>query len=223
MTISKRQWNEQQKEFRQILLSLQEHEKAMEKFLVQHGVLHSAAVDGSLPWSFEDELFADLTEKLVRRIPANCEHSIAWAIWHIARIEDVTMNMLVAGTPQLYLEEGWDARLGIGAQDTGNTMAESAVRELSEAIDIDELRSYRAAVGRRTREIIRQISLEDLQSKVEPSRLQQVLDVGAVVEQARGLIEYWGKRDIAGLLLMPPTRHNFVHLNEAERLKLRRK
>ena len=45
---------------------------------------------------------------------------------------------------------------------------------------------------------------------------------GAVVEEARDLIDYWGKRTIAGLLLMPATRHNLVHLNEALRLKRRR-
>ena len=45
---------------------------------------------------------------------------------------------------------------------------------------------------------------------------------GAVAKEARDLIDYWGKRRIAGLLLMPATRHNLVHLNEALRLKRRR-
>ena len=42
---------------------------------------------------------------------------------------------------------------------------------------------------------------------------------GAVLEVASDLIDYWAKRTIAGLLLMPATRHNLVHLNEALRLK----
>jgi hypothetical protein len=33
------------------------------------------------------------------------------------------------------------------------------------------------------------------------------------------LSDYWSKKTIAGLLLMPPTRHNFVHLNEAARIR----
>lgn len=33
--------------------------------------------------------------------------------------------------------------------------------------------------------------------------------------QARFVTDYWSRRTIAGLLLMPATRHNFVHLNEA--------
>jgi hypothetical protein len=42
---------------------------------------------------------------------------------------------------------------------------------------------------------------------------------GALVEAATGIKEYWGKRDIAGLLLMPASRHILVHLNEALTLK----
>ncbi len=59
----------------------------------------------------------------------------------------------------------------------------------------------------------------DFEMKVDRSRLEKVLAEGAVVESTRWLTDYWGKKTIAGLLLMPPTRHNFVHLNEAARIK----
>jgi hypothetical protein len=45
---------------------------------------------------------------------------------------------------------------------------------------------------------------------------------GAVVEAGRGVVDYWSRRNIAGLLLMPATRHNIVHWNEALQLKKRR-
>jgi hypothetical protein len=77
------------------------------------------------------------------------------------------------------------------------------------------------AVGRRTREIVKQLQPAELKQKVEPSRLQQVLDEGAVVEAARGIVDYWSKRNTAGLLLMPATRHNLIHLNEALQIKRR--
>jgi hypothetical protein len=32
-------------------------------------------------------------------------------------------------------------------------------------------------------------------------------------------VDYWSKKTIAGLLLMPPTRHCILHLNEAMRIK----
>ncbi len=45
---------------------------------------------------------------------------MAWLAWHITRIEDITMNLLVAGRPQLFRRDGWQARLKIAAADTGN-------------------------------------------------------------------------------------------------------
>lgn len=58
---------------------------------------------------------------------------------------------------------------------------------------------------------------------MDASRLARVLAEGAVTESAREIVDYWGNRDIAGLLLMPATRHNFLHLNECLRLKAKRK
>lgn len=45
------------------------------------------------------------------------------------------------------------------------------------------------------------------------------METGAVTPEALEIVTYWSKRTIAGLLLMPPTRHNFLHLNEAFRIK----
>ena len=185
-------------------------------------MLHSAKMTQTEPWSFEDEVLNDMTEEQIRRIPRNCEHSVAWCVWHIARIEDVAMNLLVAGSPQVLHRDNWLERMKVTVGDTGNAMDEEGVAELSAAIDIEALRAYRLAVGRRTREIVQQLEPEALKQKVDPSRLQQVRDERAVVEAANGIVDYWGRRNIAGLLLMPATRHNLVHLNEALRLKRRR-
>jgi hypothetical protein len=154
-------------------------------------------------------------------MPANAEHSIAWVMWHIARIEDVAMNILVAGEEQVLLRDGWQNRLAIRPQDTGNAMPASAVAKVSADIDYQSLRAYRIAIGRQTRTIVRGLTAQDLRKKVDPNRLEKVLSVGAVVPQAQAVIDYWSKRTIAGLLLMPATRHNLVHLNEVARLKNR--
>lgn len=186
-------------------------------------MLHSAKMAQTEEWSFEDAVLDDMTEELIRRIPQNCEHSVAWLIWHIARCEDITMNLLVAGSPQVMIRDNWLDQMGITVRDTGNTMDEQVMADFSNAINIEAMRAYRVAVGRRTREIVQGLEPEDLKQKVDPSRLQRVMAEGAVVETARGLIDYWGKRDTAGLLLMPASRHHIVHLNEALKLKKRRK
>jgi hypothetical protein len=212
-------WNQGQQELRQALSRKEEHARAVELFLKQHAVVHAAALAPSGQWSFEDEVWQDLSQAAARCIPPAGEHSIAWLFWHLARIEDVTMNVLVAGRPQLLLQGSWLERLKVAEWHTGNAMKSQAVADLSAALDLEALRAYRLAVGRQTRQIVMQLPPEALKQRVDPSRLQRLVDEGAVVEAARGLLDYWGGLTTAGLLLMPPTRHNFVHLNEAMKVK----
>jgi hypothetical protein len=219
MNPERKLWNQQQQRLRRALTRPDDHEQAFELFLSQHAMVHSAKMSESGLTSFEDEIWQDMSGEAIRRIPRSCDHSIAWIIWHIARIEDVTMNLLVAGSPQLFHQDHWPKWMAVAIHHTGNGMDEEGVANLSATIDVEALQAYRVAVGRRTREIVQRLRPEELKQKVEPARLEQVMVEGAVVEAASALIDYWGKRTIAGLLLMPPTRHNFIHLNEALRAK----
>jgi hypothetical protein len=212
----------QQTELRNKLLSADYYQEACQLFFKQHAMLHSVKMAQTEPWSLEDEVFDALSDEKARRIPCNSEHSIIWNIWHIARIEDVAMNLLVAGSRQVLNQDNWLKQMKLKVRDTGSTMDTEGVVDLSNKIDIVALRAYRVAVGRRTRDIVNQLQPEELKHKIDPARLDQVRKEGAVVEAASGLIDYWGKRNIAGLLLMPATRHNLVHLNESLRLKERR-
>ena len=218
----RKDWNKEQKVLRKALEGREDHTAAIELFHSQHAVLHSSKISQDDFYSFEDEVLDDLDEERFRRIRPNDEHSIAWCIWHMARIEDVTLNRLVAGEAQLFHTGGWQDSLGISVVHSGNVMDRQEVVDTSEAIDFTVLRAYRLAVGKRTREIVRELQPIELKQKVQQERLQKIVDEGAVVSSAMGLIEYWGNRTIAGILLMPPTRHNFVHLNEAAELKNRR-
>jgi hypothetical protein len=216
-------WNRDHQELRRLLSSPDQHQEALRLFLSHHAVLHAREMAGTEPWTYADAILGDLNDQQMRRIPHNCEHSVAWVIWHIARIEDVTMNLLVAGDAQLLQREDWQGQMGITRRDTGNAMDVDAVAELSAAIDLEALCAYRLAVGRRTQEIVRQLRPEDVSKQVEPARLVRVMEEGAVVAAAQRLIDYWGKRTVAGLLLMPPTRHVILHLNEVHKLKRRRR
>ncbi len=142
-------------------------------------------------------------------------------MWHMARCEDIAMNLLVAGSPQVLNQGHWLKKMKVKVCDTGNAMSKADLVEFNNTIDLAALRAYRVAVGRRTREIVQQLEFADMKRKVEKSRVQQVIDEGAVVEAAHALTDYWSKRNVAGLLLMPATRHNLVHLNEALQQKRR--
>ncbi len=215
MDAHRSEWNQQQQALRQNLAHAQTHAQAIELFLSQHAMVHAAGMSDSGLWSFEDEVLDGVSAQQMRLIPRNCDHSIAWLVWHMTRCEDITMNLLVAGSPQVLLQEGWLERMKISLRDTGNAMPDAAVLEFSAAINLQALHDYRLSVGRRTREIARQLLPEQLKQKVDPARLVQVTREEAVVEAASWLLDYWGGLTLAGLLLMPPTRHNFVHWNEA--------
>jgi hypothetical protein len=98
-------------------------------------------------------------------------------------------------------------------------MDNESVARLSAALDMKALRDYRIAVGKHTRAIVKKLQIEQFSQKVDSKRLQKVLTEGAVIPEAMEVVNYWGSRTIAGLLLMPATRHNLLHLNEALRVK----
>lgn len=211
-------WNQKQKQLRKALEQPDSVTKAIELFFEQHAALHSADLAPDTPWSYADKIFSGVTEADLRRIPKNRDHSLAWCLWHMARIEDVTMNLLVGGRPQVIHSGDWVNRLKAGTEDTGNDMDTAAVVALSEELDIVTLPVYRLAVGRRTREIVSNLSGQDFKQRVDPAGIQKIIEQGAV-PAGSGLLDYWGRRTTAGLLLMPPTRHNMVHLNEAMEIK----
>jgi hypothetical protein len=112
-----------QTELRRIMMRFDQHDEAIRLFLSQHAMLHSAKMAQTEPWSFEDEVLDDMAEEQIRRIPRNCEHSVAWLIWYIARCEDVTMNLLVAGSPQVLSQDGRLERIQTPIRHTGNEMS----------------------------------------------------------------------------------------------------
>ena len=213
----------QQTDLRVLLTTGDRFQEAMDLFFRQHAQMHAAEMAESGLWSLADAALGDLTVALFRRIPSNTEHSILWCIWHITRIEDATMNILVAGGEQIFNQGDWGTKMGTAITNTGNGMALEEIQAFSEAVDLDALLAYRTAVGHRTRQIAEGLDADALAQPVLDERIQVLLGAGVLKESALGLAEYWGNRTIAGLLLMPATRHNMSHLNESLKLKKRRR
>lgn len=129
------------------------------------------------------------------------------------------MNLLVADKSQVLLRDEWYEKLGIQVKNTGNGMSDKEIRNLGNDIDIRCLRAYRMAVGRESRKIARRLKPSDFKCKIDPSRIQRIWDEHAMLPKADGIVNYWSNRTLGGLLLMPPTRHCFLHLNEARLIR----
>ena len=214
-------WNRQQKMLRIALGQPDQHANVLEASVEQHGWTHEKEVWTAPSSTFADQLWQDLSEQTARRIPVGSEHSIAWIYWHMARIEDTAFNLLVSAGQMVLDRDDWIGKLGFSPRHTGNSMPQAQIVELSKKIDLPALRSYRIAVGKRTREIIQSLDAERLAEKVSAEDIQRVRLQEAILPAAEGLLKYWSRRTIGGLVLMPATRHNMVHLNEALSLKSR--
>jgi len=214
-------WNSQQKLLRDIILKPDRFDEAIKLCLDQHSMVHSSEMSQISAVTFEDELWEGLDELSFRTMPTVKDETVAWSLWHLTRIEDITMNILVADETQIINTDNWIERMNVNVLDTGNAMTDEEIIDLSSNIDMQELRNYRIAVGRKTRDIIQQFKPADLKRKMEPKRLQRILDEGAVlnVDGAKWLIDFWGRKNVAGILLMPVTRHNLVHINESMNIK----
>lgn len=215
--VNRKYWNQQFKILQDTWPKPIDFEKCIGICLELHSMVHTAEVSKSGVWSFEDELWGKLTENTFRKSYEG-NQSIAWKLWHSGRIEDITMNILIADEQQVFNTDDWFIRLKASARDTGNAMDGEQIDALSQSIDMQALREYRLAVSEKTRSIIKRLKPGDLKQKIVTSRLKRVMDEGAVDEKAGGVIDYWSKKTYSGLLLMPATRHNLIHLNESMRL-----
>jgi hypothetical protein len=215
--LNRKYWNQQFKILQDTWPKPNNFSECIDICLQLHGMVHSAAPEQAVPVSFEDELWAVLSEEAFRKLHHG-DQSIAWKLWHAGRIEDMTMNVLIAGESQVIDENGWYGKLNVKARDTGNAMNEDEITEMSNSIGIEALRAYRNEVARRTRQVIRSLRPQDLKRKADAARLDSLMADGSLVPGAQGIYDYWKKKTYAGLLLMPATRHILVHINESMRL-----
>ncbi|MDQ2086982.1 DinB family protein [Herbivorax sp. ANBcel31] len=214
-------WNPKQKLLRNIILKEDKFSKAIDIILDLHSIVHSCDVSSRDIQTLEDQLWDGLDIKAFVTMPTLKDVTIAWNIWYITRIEDLTVNLLIADEIQEFNCKDWSAKLNIKVSDTGNAMTKNEIIDFSLKINLEELRNYRMAVGRRTRNIILNLEPTDMRKKVQKDRLQRIFDEDGVldVEDSKWLLDFWGKKNIAGLILMPLTRHQVVHLNDSLKLK----
>lgn len=221
MSSPKTLWNSQFKTFKSILLNSTKFTEAIQLCLELHAMVHTSEMSGTSTVTFEDQLWDGLAETTFRTMPAAKDATIAWNLWHLTRIEDITINLLVAGEPQVFNAVNWLEKMNVTVRDTGNAMTDAEIIDLSTRINMLELRKYRIAVGRKTREIIIKLQPADLKRKMTPANLQCIFDEGAVlpVEGSSWLVDFWGRKNVAGILSMPVTRHQMVHINDSLLLK----
>jgi len=175
-------------------------------FLTRYGEVHKGLVDG---------LFGSLSEGQLRARPHPGVNTVAWLLWHSARIEDVALNRFLSDRPQVLAE--WLERLAVPRRDVGTGMSDAEVDELSARVDLQALKGYWDAVTARTLEVIETLRGSDLEAVVPAERVRSVvLSEGVVATGAEWLTEFWaGGRSRAWVLAQTALLHPYGHYFEA--------
>lgn len=181
---------------------------AIDFFLLRHQPIHRQPLD---------ELLSAPSEAQIRGRVDPRVNTIAWLLWHAARVEDVGVNRFVADRAQV-LDEGWLARLAVGRRDVGTGMTAAEVDDLSARIDLAGLRGYWEAVSARTLAVVETLRDADLGAVVPAERVHRVSlgDEGAVDAKATWLAEFWANRRTRGwMLVQTALLHVYGHYFEA--------
>jgi DinB superfamily len=134
---------------------------AREFFLMHHAQVHSQVAR---------EFLQDLSDEQMR-LRSNGLNSVAWLVWHMARCEDA-LNVLIANRPQVLDQNDWLTRLNLSFRDVGTGMTDDEVSDLSARLDLEALRQYYHAVGRRTVEVVKSLRPQELEENPDLDRLR---------------------------------------------------
>ena len=138
---------------------------------------------------------------------------MCWQFWHTYRIEDLVSNILMADQEQIFNRD-WQIKIGSSITDTGNSLELDEAIVFGKEINIKVLHEYMIAVGKNTRHILENITLEQIKSMVPYERVMRILEEGGVTTDFRSvwLLVYWGSLTMGGMILTPMTDHHMMHL-----------
>ncbi|WP_307972303.1 hypothetical protein [uncultured Brachyspira sp.] len=171
-------------------------------------------------WEISKNLFINLylelknkIDNLFKELNDYKNENIIWNLWHIMRIEDLIVNILICEKESI-LNEKLKNELNISITDTGNSLTKEEIKKFAKNINIKKLKYYSDKISKNTINLIKRLKAEDIKRKINKISLEKIINGCGVTKDNLWLIDYWGKKDIAGLLLMPLSRHIIVHLNQ---------
>ena len=199
--------------------------KIRELTLELHAMVHPAEISGR-----EEKTVADYVldymmqghkDEFVQREPWDSDLKyagsktvpICWQLWHTYRIEDLVSNILMENGKQVFNDD-WKKLIGSSITDTGNALEPEELASWAEGINVEGLRDYMMEVGRNTRRILSELTLEQIKSMVPEEWVMRILEEGGVTTDFRSvwLLVFWGRLTIGGMILTPMTSHHMMHL-----------
>jgi Protein of unknown function (DUF664) len=108
-----------------------------------------------------DELTGGLTDEQANYRPTPNANSIAWLIWHSARVQDIQLAP-IAGIEQVWTHDGWVDRFGLALprNDSGYGHGPDEVAKVHAPVEL--LAGYYHALHKATLEFVARVTAEDL-------------------------------------------------------------
>ncbi|MDR0914664.1 MAG: phage head-tail adapter protein [Oscillospiraceae bacterium] len=171
-------------------------------------------------WDIYNYIFDTATAEEYSAMPLRNDKTIAYFIYHTNRIEDITSNTLILEQEQIFYQREYQKRLGSPIATTGNELCREQLVGFSQSLNIDELKNYVKEVFAKTTKLIEKMTFEESKTKITPQVRERLIELNSVStdETAFWLVDYWCKKDYCGLLLMPFSRHQLLHLNGCLRI-----
>ena len=147
--------------------------------------------------------------------------NIAYSLWHIFRIEDITANTLIADREQVFFTGDYQRRINSPIITTGNELSGDEIAGFTKVLDIGALYEYISDVKQSTEDTLLGMDFDKLKTKILTERREKLISLEVVSrsEDAFWLVDYWCGKDIRGLIQMPFSRHHIMHTEAMLRIR----
>ena len=147
--------------------------------------------------------------------------NIAYSLWHIFRIEDITANTLIADREQVFFTGDYQRRINAPIITTGNELSGDEIAGFTKVLDIGALYEYISDVKQSTEDTLLGMDFDKLKTKIPTERREKLISLEVVSrsEDAFWLVDYWCGKDIRGLIQMPFSRHHIMHTEAMLRIR----
>jgi uncharacterized damage-inducible protein DinB len=101
-----------------------------------------------------------LNDEQLHFCPEGETHSIAWVLWHAARIEDLFVQRVFQNEPEVWSSGGWAARTGLPERGFGTNQPTADAKTLRIA-DRTAFAAYQREVAERTRTFLDKVEADE--------------------------------------------------------------
>ena len=125
------------------------------------------AIDSGLNEGFDklNRALDGLTNDELRWQPTLHANSIDWMVWHMARVEDNLVNVVLQNRDPIWIRDGWSECLGISYAGAGAGMTMDEIREMG-CVDVPKAMEYYRSIRKETSDYFEHVMREDDLSRV---------------------------------------------------------